>query len=348
MRRAKELILSQNGFTIIELMVALVLSFILVGAVYQTFTSQQKSYTVQDQVAETQQNARMAMNILMRDMRMAGYGMPDDGITIYKTTYSHAIHITEDDEKYQSFDSITLVGAFGAPSGYLDRTITAGSTEIYVRSSGEASDFDTDDKRYIFIGGIDKLEVTGISGNKITTLAGATSVRYPTAILSAGVGGGDTDIPLINASGLASGDVLSLGTETVTITEIATNTLTVDTDPETAGNQGISGTYPAGTMINPIPVFRVTAVEYSIDNDSDPEHEEHPVLTREDKALGTVAELAGNIQDIQIFPDDQPGQSSYTVTLTARTKNPDPDYKENGGYRQRILQSTVTLRNLNL
>jgi prepilin-type N-terminal cleavage/methylation domain-containing protein len=341
MKEKKELGLSRKGFTLIELLVAMVLSFILIGAVYGTFTSQQKSYTVQDQVAETQQNARMAMNILLRDIRMAGYGMPDGGITIYKTTYSNAIHISKNDNQ-QSFDSITLVGAFGAPNGYLVQTLSAGSTEIFLRSSSEASHFDTEDNRYIFIGGIDKFRVTGVTDNRIT-LNGTTTVRFPTGILSAGVGSGDTDIPLVNASGLVSGDVLNLGTETFTITGIATNTLTVDTDLETAGNQGISKDYPAGTVINPIPVFRVTAVEYAIDA--------YGNFTREDRALGVVADLAGNIQDIQIedenFQDvDIDDRDFYYVTLTAQTRTKDPDYTQHGGHRRRILRSGVKLRNL--
>ena len=346
MKEDKELGLGQKGFTLIELLVALVISFILIGGIYGTFTSQQKAYTIQDQVAEAQQNARMAMNILLRDIRMAGYGIPDGGITIGSPsiTYSSAIKITKDDHK-KSFDSITLVGAFGAPSGYLNGTLSPGLTELYLRSSDEASDFDSTDNKYIFIGGVDKLEVASVSGNKVMldVTKGKTSVRYPTAILSDGAEAGDTDIPVIDTSGLVSGDVLSLGTETITITAVSTNTLTVDTDPETAGNQGIWGDYPAGTIINPIPIFRVTAVEYAIDPDTDS-------LTREDKAVvaggGPIAELAGNIQDIQITPDDQDDQPSYTVTLTARTRKPDPDYQQNGGFRQRVLESTVALRNL--
>jgi len=333
----------QKGLTLVELMVALVLSFILISAIYRGFTSQHKAYTVQDQVAEAQQNARMAMNILVRDIRMAGHGMPDGGIEIGGTTYSNAIKIVKAG-KYkgveQFSDSITVVGAFGAPSGYLNRTLSAGSTELYLRSSDEAENFDSGDKGYIFIGGIDKLTVDAVSGNKIQ-LKENTTVRYPTAILSDGVGAGNTDIPVVDASGLVSGDVLSLGTETIIITAVSPDTVTVDTDPETAGNQGITGDYPGGTMINPIPVFRVTAVEYAID-DSDPYH---PVLTREDLALGTAALLAGNIDNIEINPPDA-DQSSYFVRLTARTKNPDANYVENEGYRQRILQSTVTLRNL--
>jgi prepilin-type N-terminal cleavage/methylation domain-containing protein len=346
MKEKGRLRLNQKGFTLIELMVALVLSFILVGAIYRTFTSQQKAYTIQDQIAETQQNARMAMNILLRDIRMAGYGMPDGGISISKTTYSNAIKIVKEG-KYggvqQPFDSITVVGAFGSPSGYLNRTLLPGSTELYLRSSSEASNFDTADRKYVFIGGLDRLTVAGISGNKLT-LGSQTTVRYPTAILSSGVDGGSTDIPLVNTDGLVSGDVLGMGTETVTITAVSNNIITVDTDPETAGNQPITGTYPPGTIINPIPVFRVTAVQYGIDPYTGS-------FTREDKALRVVAELAGNIQDIQIedenFQDvDIDDKEFYYVTLTAQTRIGDPDYQENQGHRRRILRSGVKLRNI--
>jgi prepilin-type N-terminal cleavage/methylation domain-containing protein len=332
---------TEKGFTLIELLVALTLSFILVGSVYQSFSSQQKAYTIQDQVAETQQNARMAMNILLRDIRMAGYGMPDGGITINKTAYSSAIQIEKNDNQ-QSFDSIIVVGAFGAPAGYLNRTLTPGSGELYVRSSSEASNFDSTDNKYIFIGGLESLSVLEVSGNRIT-LNGKTKVRYPTAILSAAADQGATSLSVLDGTGLTSGDVLSLGTETVTITGISHSTLTIDTDLETAGNQGISGTYPAGTIINPIPVFRVTAVEYAIDPYT-------KSFTRGDQGLiaagGTLTELAGNIQDIQITPDDLNDQTCYTVTLTAQTRTPDPEYTPHGGYRQRVLESRVALRNL--
>ncbi|NIS59766.1 MAG: prepilin-type N-terminal cleavage/methylation domain-containing protein [Proteobacteria bacterium] len=331
----------RKGFTLVELLVALVLSFILVGAIYRSFTFQQKAYSVQDQIAEAQQNVRMAMNVLLRDIRMAGYGMPDGGITIGKDTFTHAIRISPKAAKVP-FDSITLVGAFGTPVGYLDRTLAPASTEIYVRSSGEAANFDSTNNKYIFIGGLESLTVLSVDGNKIV-LNGQTKVRYPTAILNAAVQSGDTDLPVINASGLVSGDVLSLGTETITITGVSTSTVTVDTDLETAGNQGIIGNYPLGTIINPVPVFRVTAVEYALDPYT-------MVLTREDKAAvadgGTAAELAGNILDIQVNPNDQNDQSRYTIALIAQTRKPDADYTQNGGYRQRVLRSTVALRNL--
>ncbi len=336
--------IEKKGFTLVELLVALVLSFILVGAIYRTFTVQQRAYTVQDQIAEAQQNARMAMNILLRDIRMAGHGMPDGGVTIGATTYSNAIKIRKEG-KYEgityNFDSITLVGAFGAPSGYLKKTLSPKSTELYLRTVNEASNFDNGNKKYIFIGGLENFTVLSTYGNKIV-LNGQTKVRYPTAILNAAVDSGDTDLPVFDASGLTAGDVLSLGTETVTVAAASTSTITVDTDLGTVGNQGISESYPPGTIINPVPVFRVTAVEYAIDAGG--------CLTREDKIVGAGAEgiprLAGEIQDLQITPDDQNDQTWYTLTLTARTRKPDPNYQQNGGFRQRVLQSRIALRNL--
>jgi type IV pilus assembly protein PilW len=63
----------KSGFTLIEIMVALLLSSLLTMAVYSIFISQQHAYTVQDQVVEMEQNARAAIDMVRRELRMAGY-----------------------------------------------------------------------------------------------------------------------------------------------------------------------------------------------------------------------------------------------------------------------------------
>ena len=65
--------LNKRGITIIELLVGLVICSIAIAATYRVFTAQSNAYVVQDQVVEVQQNIRSAMEIIVRDLRMAGF-----------------------------------------------------------------------------------------------------------------------------------------------------------------------------------------------------------------------------------------------------------------------------------
>ena len=71
-------LMRKDGMTLIELMIALAISVILVGGIYAIFVVQQRSYTVQDQIAAIQQDARAAINIMARDIRMAGMLCAED------------------------------------------------------------------------------------------------------------------------------------------------------------------------------------------------------------------------------------------------------------------------------
>jgi len=66
-------IFNRKGLTIIELLVGLVIFSIIIAATYRLFITQSRAYTVQDQVVETQQSIRSAMEILLRDLRMTGF-----------------------------------------------------------------------------------------------------------------------------------------------------------------------------------------------------------------------------------------------------------------------------------
>lgn len=63
----------EKGFTIVELMIALVLTFIVTAGLYRTYVSFQVTFNSQDQLVEMQQNLRIGMNRLVSDMKMAGY-----------------------------------------------------------------------------------------------------------------------------------------------------------------------------------------------------------------------------------------------------------------------------------
>lgn len=61
------------GFTLVEMLVALVISGVLMTAVYTTFQAQQNSYLAQEQVAEMQQNIRAGLDRMVYELRMAGF-----------------------------------------------------------------------------------------------------------------------------------------------------------------------------------------------------------------------------------------------------------------------------------
>jgi prepilin-type N-terminal cleavage/methylation domain-containing protein len=63
-----------EGVSLVELMVALVISAILIAALFRTFIAQQKAYNIQEQVVDMQQNARLAISKTIRDIRMVGFG----------------------------------------------------------------------------------------------------------------------------------------------------------------------------------------------------------------------------------------------------------------------------------
>jgi type IV pilus assembly protein PilW len=70
----KKILRNQNGVTLIELLVALVISTILIAGIYRTFIGQQKSFTTQEQVVDVQQNIRIAIGNMVREIRMVGFG----------------------------------------------------------------------------------------------------------------------------------------------------------------------------------------------------------------------------------------------------------------------------------
>jgi prepilin-type N-terminal cleavage/methylation domain-containing protein len=62
-----------QGFTLIELMVALAIAGIAMSVIYAFFISQSKAYTTQNQIVDLQQSLRVRMLLMERDLRQTGY-----------------------------------------------------------------------------------------------------------------------------------------------------------------------------------------------------------------------------------------------------------------------------------
>lgn len=65
--------LRQRGFSLVELMIGMALGLMLLAMLLSIYLSVKQTYTVQDNLARMQENARLALRLISHDVRMAGY-----------------------------------------------------------------------------------------------------------------------------------------------------------------------------------------------------------------------------------------------------------------------------------
>jgi len=64
---------NKNGFTLIEILVAMVVSMIVMYMMFTFFHLQQQTYINQSEITAIQQDIVGAMHIMERELRLAGY-----------------------------------------------------------------------------------------------------------------------------------------------------------------------------------------------------------------------------------------------------------------------------------
>ncbi|MCK4271975.1 prepilin-type N-terminal cleavage/methylation domain-containing protein [bacterium] len=108
------------GFSLVEMLVATAILGIIVSSALSLYLTQQKQWLIQEQVAEMQQNIRVSMDELTRNLRMAGCGnfpagldfilsddtdpdsltlrqsLSDCHVTLGKSTQSNTMHTHDD------------------------------------------------------------------------------------------------------------------------------------------------------------------------------------------------------------------------------------------------------------
>ena len=67
----------ERGFSIVELMIALLLGLILLGGVIQVFLSSRQTYNANEAMSRMQENGRFALEFIARSARLAGYTGPE-------------------------------------------------------------------------------------------------------------------------------------------------------------------------------------------------------------------------------------------------------------------------------
>lgn len=85
-----------QGFTIVELLIAMVVALLALGTIYSTFLNQHKSYMVQEETAVMNQNLRIALFYMQREIRMAGCDPTGNADARIITANATSINFTED------------------------------------------------------------------------------------------------------------------------------------------------------------------------------------------------------------------------------------------------------------
>jgi prepilin-type N-terminal cleavage/methylation domain-containing protein len=179
-QRTKVLQLKTNkGVTLIELSIALVISSILIAGLYRVFIGQHKTYTVQEQVVDMQQNARVGINRMMSEIRMAGFGnvsmvLPVQFVAYGQTrTFNNVLNL--DTPFAGSFTIITATGDFATITSI---TLPNKVTLNKLKDSQGDPLFDTGNRKCISIGGLESYTITNIQGTTLT-LSGNLVYNHP-------------------------------------------------------------------------------------------------------------------------------------------------------------------------
>lgn len=164
----------QRGFSLVELMIALVLGLLVIGGVTTVFLSNKQSYRSNEGLSEIQENSRIAFELMARDLRQAGLtgcgnlarvanvlrNGPNAGGTLawwadFDNDAIHGYNRNVDDpaltegaasgNRVATTDSIQLIGA--APTGVSVATHDAAGGTITLNES--SSDLETGDVVFV-------------------------------------------------------------------------------------------------------------------------------------------------------------------------------------------------------
>lgn len=95
------------GFTMIELLISMSIATVVAMSGFVLFSASNWTYQVQENVGEAQQNVRIAMDRVARDIRMSGFGRPNKSTKIFDL--DSAITVS-DATGYDGSDKITILG----------------------------------------------------------------------------------------------------------------------------------------------------------------------------------------------------------------------------------------------
>jgi len=120
---------SARGFTLIEMMIALAIGMIVLGAMYSVFTVQYKTFGNQEEIVAMQQSVRAGMDMMVREIGMAEYnpaGAAFDGVTV-STSQLQIMADLNGDGAIDATSQENIVYAFDSANNRITRNIGSGA-----------------------------------------------------------------------------------------------------------------------------------------------------------------------------------------------------------------------------
>jgi prepilin-type N-terminal cleavage/methylation domain-containing protein len=158
------IMMKNRGVTLIELMIVLVIAAVLVAGIYSLFVTQHRVYTIQDQVSGVQQDARVALDIMARDIRMSGFLIGSQGFDINGAQFA----VTPTNGGSSAPDTIKVASAadeFMSGGNPVTVTNVTGSQASLNASNSEINNFfDNDKKKFVIFEGDSTHTVYQVSG----------------------------------------------------------------------------------------------------------------------------------------------------------------------------------------
>lgn len=169
---------SRAGFTLTELMVASLLGVAVIASMLWSFSNQNRAYVRQRTFNEMNQNVRAAIDMMARDIRMAGYGLPVDEGSLdawldWGPGLTNALTVHPGGSA-SAPDAISMAAAFDAPVSSLASDVSAGATVLQL-ASGTGSQFNTSDRKVIYIGRLETARIVSVAGDQLTISTHPTS-----------------------------------------------------------------------------------------------------------------------------------------------------------------------------
>jgi prepilin-type N-terminal cleavage/methylation domain-containing protein len=315
-----------SGFTLLELTVAIAIGLIVMASIASLFQSGMTSTFIVAQRAETQQNMRAAIDLMTKDISMAGAGLPSGGLQLPAGTGSVVSQYGCDQSGACYVPTYTYPNGnymYGIIPGY--KNGVQGNAVVPSAPAPAVNDSITviyADYNYPLWEYTVSFPST-TSGGAVTLTANPIYTPTPPAVTAAGgIQAGDL-ILLSNSHGSAVGEVTNL--DATSLTFAGSDPLNINQGGAASNN--IQAINPGSTTDTSTVAYRLFAVTYYL---TVPTNGQLPRLMRQVNGL-TPIPVADNIINLQF------GYDTYNAgppsTLIADVVDP-----LGGGYSPNLIQ----------